>query len=121
MKEKTKRNRILLDEESSKLKHAKESGKDVEKHEASYQHRKDKHDKYSNEFKTGVMALYDRRLELYEGVYMGIQYYLVDMCGLIESGVKSKVPMFDKDKLKGRFQTLVTPPPQGAAPPPATH
>ena len=117
LKEKTKKNRILLNEEEAALRRAKELQKDVEKHESSHQRRKEKHEKYSHEFKTGVMALYEKRLELYERTYMGIQYYLVDMCALIEMGVKSKLPQFNRESLKGTYNTLCTPPPQGAMPP----
>lgn len=115
LREKTKKNRVLLNEEESGLKRAQESGKDVEKHVASHQHRKEKHEKSSAEFKAGVVALYEKRQDLYEKTYMGIQYYLVDMCSLIEMGVKSKLPQFNREGLKSTYGSLCTPPPQGAA------
>lgn len=117
LKDKTHKNRILLDNEQEKLEHARKHEKDVEEHEREYEKRTEKHNQYFEQFKQGVTELWERRLEIYKRAYQGLQYYFMDFTCLANETAKEKLPQFDKEALKEVYGDLSISPPEISPPP----
>lgn len=105
VKERTKKHKVLMGDDKSKLKSATKNGKDVEKYQKALDERKALYEQNFEDFKNGVDALWEKRRDIYERAYNGIQHYMLEVCEVVQSSMREKLTL-DKDSLNEKYGSL---------------
>ncbi|OHT08241.1 hypothetical protein TRFO_23225 [Tritrichomonas foetus] len=111
IKEKCKKNRILLTQEEKKLKEARAKDHEISKHEENVQKRQDKYTKYHGEFIAGVAEIYENRSTICVEVYTAAIYYLGDIFRLIQKEIGLTHPECSVDELYDKYPSCKETPP----------
>lgn len=106
LKEKRRKNRILLQQEEAKLKDARSKDKDVDHYEEKFNTRKAKYDKYDADFIAAVKDLNKERKVIFVKVYNAYQYYLMELCQITEKKFHETLGTFPFDDCKNEFPSL---------------
>ena len=82
IKDKRKKNRVLLQQEEAHLAQAKAKNKEVQVHEEKTRLRREKYERYHNDFINGVSRLFENRMNYFGKVYQVYQFYMLELIGL---------------------------------------
>lgn len=103
LREKRKKNKILLQQEEDHLKSAQHKNKDVDEHVEKTKIRRDKFERYNAEFLTGVALLYDRRSEIFGSAFDIYQFYLAELVELQQKYIRDNLTSFPMNDLRQKI------------------
>lgn len=110
IREKRKKNKVLLQQEEKHLKSAQEKNKDVDSHVEKTRLRREKYERYNNQFLTGVAMLYDKRAYVFGQAFDIYQFYLAELIELQERCIKQNLSTFPMETLRNQIQSCSTKP-----------
>ncbi|OHT05359.1 hypothetical protein TRFO_05936 [Tritrichomonas foetus] len=102
LREKRKKNKVLLQQEEGHLKTAQSKNKDVDAHVEKTRMRREKFEKYNSEFLSGVSTLYDNRNEIYGHAFNIYQFYLTELVELQQKCIGGRLEDFPFESLQGQ-------------------
>ncbi|KAH0788040.1 hypothetical protein GPJ56_008022 [Histomonas meleagridis] len=106
--DKRKKNQILLKQEESNLKSAREKNQNVEKHEESTKARKKKFKKYNKLVLEEVEKVYSSRFSTYQELYSSIIFYQSELMNLTLQGINSNVPQLSFESNRDKYQSVTS-------------
>ncbi|OHT00551.1 hypothetical protein TRFO_07868 [Tritrichomonas foetus] len=111
IKNKRKKNRVLLLQEESHLAAAREKNKDVDLHEEKTRIRREKYERYHNDFINGVSRLYENRMNYFGKAYQIYQFYMLELIALQQQYIVQPLNDFPLQKMRAETTSLTVAPP----------
>ena len=110
IREKRKKNKVLLQQEEKHLKSAQEKNKDVDQHVEKTRLRREKYERYNTQFLTGVASLYDRRAYIFGQAFDMYQFYLAELTELQDQCIRQNLVTFPMETMRSQVQSCSSKP-----------